>query len=68
MDLLYHCINSHQIPLINSMGEDAESNQYVGLDVNHVTHSLALNLKPFKIINLNPFGGLKDKNEKVSLT
>ncbi len=55
------------MPLINSIGEDENSNEYVGLDVNHVTHSLALSLKPFKIINLNPFGGLKDANGKVRI-
>ena len=53
--------------MINSIGEDENSNEYVGLDVNHVTHSLALSLKPFKIINLNPFGGLKDANGKVRI-
>ncbi len=63
--MLTHCFISGKVPLINSIGEDENSNEYVGLDVNHVTHTLALSLKPFKIINLNPSGGLKDSNGKV---
>ena len=67
MQLINHCFRTNQIPIINSFGESMNSNEYLCLDSNHVTNLLAANLKPFKIINLNPVGGIKDSNGKVNI-
>ena len=64
-DLIDYCFRTNQIPIINTIGQT--SNQLAALDMNHVTTSLALRFKPFKIINLNLRGGLRDKDSKLVL-
>jgi acetylglutamate kinase len=65
-DLISYCLNSDQIPIIaNSIGESISSNEYLYLDINHVTLELAIKFKPLKVINLNYNGGLLDHDEKV---
>jgi acetylglutamate kinase len=64
--LISYCLNSDQIPIIaNSIGESINSNEYLYLDINHVTLELAIKFKPLKVINLNYNGGLIDHDEKV---
>ena len=64
--MISYCLNSDQIPIIaNSIGESINSNEYLYLDINHVTLELAIKFKPLKVINLNYNGGLLDHDEKV---
>ena len=63
--MIEYCFRTNQIPIINSIGQTGH--QLTSLDINHVTTSLALKFKPFKIINLNLHGGLKDKDAKLVL-
>ena len=48
------------------MGQ-TKNNSLVCLDLNHVTKSLAIKFQPFKIINLNLLGGLRDRDSRVVL-
>ncbi len=65
LKLIKTCLDSDQLPIINTIGENYESNKYLYLEINNITYWLALNLIPFKIIKLNKNGGLKDENKKV---
>jgi N-acetylglutamate synthase len=67
LKLINNCIKSDQLPIISTIGENLESNHYFYLDINHITYCLALTLNPFKIIQLNETGGLRDENKKLIL-
>lgn len=66
-ELLQHCFQTQQIPIVTSIGENTNTNQYLYIETNHVISSLATQLNPFKIIKLTKSGGLRDSSEKLIL-
>ena len=64
LDAIESAIHARQLPIVTCMGE-TESGQILNVNADVAARSLALAVRPYKVIFLTPTGGLLDEHGRI---